>query len=483
MRASPASGSSARAPREKGGAGAVSGARARRLKRFGGAAVLARLEALLPEFPHVRLCVALSGGIDSTALLAALAPARTRGLALRAVHVDHGLHPDSRHWSRECRMLARRLEVPLRVVRIELTVGRGESPEQAARVARYRALGAALAPGEVLLTAHTQDDQLETVLLQLFRGCGLAGLAAMPALAPFGPTWLARPLLGFTRAQLEQWLTGENLPVVTDPSNADERFDRNYLRRQVLPAVRARWSSVAAAVARTARHAAEGQHLLESLGRADVERASDGAALSVKALRALELPRRRNALRYWIARGGYTLPDARRLEQISGAMIDARPDAHPHVAWRAARIERHADLLLIAGALEAPGPFMPPREIVWDLGASARCELPRGCGAIELRPDVHGPLDLDALGVCLRVSWRRGGERLRVRPGGARRALKSLLQEARVPPAERARLPLLFRDGELVAAADLWIDASVRARGAARRRARLIWHKAPHAPR
>jgi len=164
-------------------------------------------------------------------------------------------------------------------------------------------------------------------------------------------------------------------------------------------------------------------------------------------------------------------------------MIDARPDAHPHVAWRAARIERHADLLRIAGVAEAPEPFTPPPEMVWDFGASARCELPHGCGVLELRRDVHGPLDLDALGECLRVGWRRGGERLRVRPGGARRALKSLLQEARVPPAERARLPLLFRAGELIAAADLWIDASVRARGAARRRARLIWHKGPHAPR
>ena len=461
----------------------MSGARrGRRLQGFGSAALLERLEALLPEFPQVRLCVALSGGTDSTALLAALAAARAGGAALRAVHVDHGLHPDSRRWSRECRALARRLAVPLRVVRIEVAVARGESPEQVARVARYRALGAALAPGEVLLTAHTQDDQLETVLLQLFRGCGLAGLAAMPALAPFGPTWLVRPLLGFTRAQLEQWLAGEHLPVVSDPSNADERFDRNYLRRQVLPAVRARWSSVAAAVARTARHAAEGQQLLESLGRADVERASDGAALSVKALRALDLPRRRNALRYWIARSGRTLPDARRLEQIAAAMIDARPDAHPRVLWGHARIERHADLLLIGTAAEELRPFTPPREIVWDLGASARCELPPGCGALELRLDVHGPLDLDALGPCLRVTWRRGGERLRVRPGGARRALKSLLQEARVPPAERARLPLLLRDGELIAAADLWIDASVRARGAVRRRARLIWHKAPHGP-
>lgn len=457
--------------------------RARELKAFSAPTLLRRVELLLPEFPRLRLCVAFSGGVDSTALLAALASARPRALRLRAVHVDHGLHPDSGRWSRECRTLARRLGVELRVVRVAVSPASGESLEQVARIARYRALGAALAPGEVLLTAHTQDDQLETVLLQLFRGCGLAGLAAMPALAPFGATRLARPLLEFTRAQLAEWVQQEGLQVVSDSTNADERFDRNYLRHRVLPAVRARWGSAAAAVARTARHAAEGQQLLESLARADVERAGDGAALSVKALRTLTLPRRRNALRYWIARSGHTLPDARRLEQIAGAVIDARADAHPRVVWRGVRVERHADRLLIGAAGEPSVPFTPPAQIPWDLQASARCELPPGCGVLELRPDAHGPLDLRALGAHLTVRWRRGGERLRVRPGGARRALKSLLQEAGVAPAERARLPLLFRDGELIAAGDLWIDEGVRARGSGRRRARLVWHKTSHAGR
>jgi tRNA(Ile)-lysidine synthetase-like protein len=146
-------------------------------------------------------------------------------------------------------------------------------------------------------------------------------------------------------------------------------------------------------------------------------------------------------------------------------------------------------LVKVTGRIEGDGGFDCDDECAaHDSSCDGWCDHlffhANGCLAWT-RERVHEPsaLDLDALGVCLRISWRRGGERLRVRPGGARRALKSLLQEARVPPAERARLPLLFRDGELVAAADLWIDASVRARGAARRRARLIWHKAPHAPR
>ncbi len=441
------------------------------------------VHSLLAQFPQAGVCVAFSGGVDSTALLAALARARPQALPLRAAHIDHQLHPDSALWSRQCRALARRVGVPLRVTRISVPRLPGASLEEAARGERYRALGALLRPGEALLTAHNQDDQLETVLLQLFRGCGLAGLSAMAPLAPLGRGLLARPLLGFTREQLAAWVEAEGLPVVQDATNADERFDRNYLRHQVLPAVRARWSGVSAAVARTARLAAEGQELLETLARFDAERASDGAALSVKALRALTPARRRNALRLWIAGHGRTLPDARRLEQIAGPVIHARPDAHPEVAWGETRLVRHADLLTIEAASAVSERGAPAGEMIWDVRESLRCELPRGCGVLELRLDAHGPLDLDALGVLVTVRWRRGGERLRVRPGGARRALKSLLQEARVPPSERTRLPLLFRAGTLVAAADLWLEASVRASRASRRRARLIWKKTPHAGR
>ena len=458
----------------------MSGPRGRRTGGYSPERLAESLHALLPAHPAIKLCVAFSGGVDSTALLGALARVRERPAGLRAVHVDHGLHPDSGQWSRQCRALARRLGVPLKVVRVEVPQGPGTSLEEAARGARYRALGAELKRGEMLLTAHNQDDQLETVLLQLFRGCGLAGLAAMAPVAPFGTTALVRPLLGFPRAQLAAWVESQGLPVVEDASNLDERFDRNYLRRQVLPAVRARWSGVAAAVARTARHAAEGQQLLEALARADVERASDGAALSVKALRALPPPRQRNALRFWIAARGGPLPDARRLEQIVGPVLGARPDAHPEVAWAGTRVVRHADRLSI-GAPAAPAlRGAPDAELLWDLRESSRCELPAGCGVLEVRREAHGPLDLDALGALVTVRWRRGGERLRPRPGGSRRALKSLLQEARVPPLERTRLPLLFRDERLVAAADLWLDESVRAHRGARRRARLIWKKAPH---
>src|SRR6185312_971686 len=297
--------------------------------RFGPDWLRERLSHLLPGYPDTRLCVALSGGIDSTALLAALAEARpagrrggTRDVRLRALHVNHGLHPNATRWSAHCRKLARRLGVPLSVIPVSVPRERGASLEEAARAARYRCFAQQLQRGEALLTAHTQDDQLETVLLQLLRGSGLPGLAAMPPVAPLGPGTLVRPLLARSRVELEAWAREHDLAWIEDDTNLDERFDRNYLRRRVLPAVRARWPGAGAAVARSARHAAEAQRLLTVLAQADLERARDGAALSVKALRSLPPDRRRNLLRWWIAASGRPAPDTRRLEEIAGPLID-----------------------------------------------------------------------------------------------------------------------------------------------------------------
>jgi tRNA(Ile)-lysidine synthase len=293
----------------------------------------ARLAGLLPGYPRVSLCVAFSGGVDSTALLAALATGSPKSVHLRALHVDHGLRPASKLWARHCRALARRLRVPLKVLATKVERPRGESLEAAAREARYRLLAAALQPGEILLTAHHSDDQLETVLLQLFRGSGLPGIAAMPALAPFARGWLARPLLSRSRAELEAWVREQGLTWVDDDTNSDESLDRNFLRLRVLPLIRERWPGSATAVARSARHAAEAQALLDRLASADVDRASYGESLSVKSLRALPAERRRNALRYWITREGYLAPDTRRLQEIAGPLLDARPDANPFVEW------------------------------------------------------------------------------------------------------------------------------------------------------
>jgi tRNA(Ile)-lysidine synthase len=451
-----------------------------------------RLSELLPAFPDVVLCVAFSGGADSTALLAALRNMPQAPRALRALHVDHRLQAASRRWSAHCRRIARHLGVPLAVRSANITAARGESLEAAARAERYRLLGAGLATGEVLLTAHHQDDQLETVLLQLLRGSGVAGLAAMPPLTPFSRGVLVRPLLSMPRAALTDWLRAQGLSWVEDESNAQLRPDRNYLRARVLPLIRERWPSAAATVSRSARHAAEAQRLLELLGEADAARASCGTMLSAKLLRRLPPERRRNALRFWIAAAGVLAPPASRLEEIAGSVLDAREDAHPVVAWEGAVVQRQGDLLRLQVRGAAPGAALRPArgrpagnasaarstDWTWSWRRTPTRVLPAPFGTLTLRSDLHGPLDVDALGPRLVLRSRRGGERLRPVRGGPRRSLKQLLQEARVPVARRAQLPLLFDGERLIGVADLWLDASVQADSTSRRRARLFWRAA-----
>ena len=451
-----------------------------------------RLSELLPAFPDVMLCVAFSGGADSTALLAALREMPQPPRALRALHIDHRLQAASRRWSTHCRRIARRLRVPVAVRSANIIPARGESLEAAARAERYRLLGAALAPGEALLTAHHQDDQLETVLLQLLRGAGVAGLAAMPPLAPFSCGVLARPLLSMPRAALTDWVRAQGLTWVEDDSNAQLRPDRNYLRARVLPVVRERWPSAAATVSRSARHAAEAQRLLELLGEADAARASCGAMLSARLLRRLPPERRRNALRFWISTTGALAPPATRLEEIAGSVLDAREDAQPLVAWNGAVVQRQGDLLSLRVSSTAQGAAVRPlrtgrgaapsaarsTDWNWSWRAKRTRVLPAPFGTLTLRNDLHGPLDLDALGPRLVLRGRRGGERLCPVRGGPRRSLKQLLQEAGVPVERRAQLPLLFDRGRLIGVADLWLDASVQANRTSGRRARLIWRAA-----
>jgi tRNA(Ile)-lysidine synthase len=405
----------------------------------------------------------------------ALARARARaGFQLRALHVDHGLHPDSAQWARRACAQARRWHVRCETLRVRIEPA-GQSLEAQAREARYHALAHRLGAGELLLTAHHQDDQLETVLLALLRGSGVRGLAAMRSVTPFAGTQLVRPLLGVPRAALESYARAHRLAVTHDPSNADERRDRNFLRLQVVPLLRARWPAAAATVERSARHLAEAQGLLEHSARAALAGAADGAALRVSALRRLSDPERRNALRCWIQQRGLRAPDHRRLREIAGPMLEARADAMPCVRWRGGELRRHGDRLFARppGVLGAP-----PVQLAWDWRAQPQLALSAG-GALALVADAHGELALSSLPCPLQVCYREGGERLARAEGHV--ALKDLLQQHGIAPWLRSSVPLLASAGRIIAVADLWLDAAhhVHGGGATRAapRARLRWRR------
>lgn len=403
------------------------------------------LERLAPwrRAPAWRL--AFSGGLDSTVLLHALTElAKTQELpAISAIHIHHGLQPAADHWPQHCAQVCAALGVPLSTVSVQ--VESAASLEQAARRARYRALAACLQPGELLLTAQHRDDQAETLLFRLMRGSGVRGLAAMFEMRALGPGTLLRPLLDRSRAELEDYARIHGLHWVEDPSNDDTGYDRNYLRRQVMPLLRRRWPRIDTVLARSAGHFAEAQMLLDELAEMDLQRAAitplfgwlDVPSLSLEVLRALSPSRQRNALRAWLAPLS-RLPDSAHWAGWQ-ALCDARQDAVP--VWRLADGElRRADgrIWWLSGDwLQVPQQFSG-----------------RSCQSGSIVLPGNGHLEVGTLPEGdWHIAYRQGGEKLHVRKRG-QRDLKRLLQEWKVPEFMRQRLPLLFDGDELVAVAN-----------------------------
>jgi tRNA(Ile)-lysidine synthase len=433
------------------------------------------LTRLLGDMRAPRCCVAFSGGVDSTALLHGLCQLREGlELTLRAVHVNHHLQPAADEWAAHCRKMAARLSVSLDIVDVRVRPARGESLEAAARTARYTALAAQLVPGEHVITAHHREDQLETILLRLVRGAGVAGLGGMPEVAPLGAGLLLRPLLGVERPALVAYCRAAQLPWIDDSSNADLRFDRNFLRARVIPALRERWPAVADCVARSGAHLAEARVLLDERAHEDLALARDGDGLQVAVLRGLAPARVRNLLRFWIEGTGSPLPSSAVLDQMVTQMLEARRDATPLVVLGDRQVRRYRDVLYLC---ETP-PAVPADVLSWPWREQPELVLPAGLGRLRLRNARDDETALDLPAGPLTIAWRGSGLKLRVAPRGSRRTLRNLYQERGIVPWMRPLLPLVFAGDMLVAVGDLWIDARLR-RSEGKRGITLEWLDAP----
>ncbi len=422
---------------------------------FGAPRLSATLAGLDPSRSATGYCVALSGGLDSCVLLHAMA---ALGLPrLRALHVDHGLQDESAQWAEASRQFSESQGVPIETVALGLEPAQGASVEALARAARYAAFASFLRPGEWLLTAHHRDDQLETVLIQMLRGAGVAGLAAMPALAPLGRGWHARPLLEVDRGALADYARAQGLAWIDDPTNDSERFDRGWLRLRVLPAIRARWPAAATTIARTAGHMAEARRLLDELAAMDSVGRIEGTRLSIEGLQALSRDRQVNLLRWWIHARGLGPPPAARLHAALKELPAARADAMPLVRWPEGELRRYRGRLY---ALAPQSARVPPRGL--PDGTSVGVDLGPGLGQFRLVAGEQGGLRLP-LAPEPSFRFRAGGECLRPHPDRPRKRLKDLCQEAGIVPWMRERLPLVFVGDRLAAVADLWIDADFAA--------------------
>ncbi|MFI4967712.1 MAG: tRNA lysidine(34) synthetase TilS [Gammaproteobacteria bacterium] len=398
-----------------------------------------------------RYWVALSGGLDSTVLLQALAAQRgALPGELRAVHVNHGLHARASEWQQHCVTLCASLGVPLecRVVRVQPLAG--ESLEAVAREQRYAAFRSVLASGDLLLLAQHQDDQMETFLLQALRGAGVRGLAAMPETASVDGLHLARPLLDCSRAELETWARQQGLVWVEDPSNSDTGFDRNYLRHEVLPRLKTRWPGAGETLARSARLSAEADSLLKELAAEDHARYGATDTLPLRALRELSAPRARNLLRHWLQARHLPLPPAHKLDEILH-QAEARPDRNPCIEWAGAEVRRYRQRLYAQQPVTAvPEEFRLRPGVAQSLG--------EGLGVLRLVPASGEGLRAALCGPeGLAVAFRQGGESCRPAGHGHERPLKKWLQELHVVPWLRDRLPLVHAEQQLLAVAGLFV--------------------------
>ena len=417
--------------------------------------------AILQALPrHTALCVAFSGGRDSTVLLHSLAGLRPEmGFVLRAAHVNHGLQSAAEEWETHCAVVARRLDVPYSAHRVTVrTDPGGRGLEAAAREARYDALRTNLKPGEWLLTAHHASDQLETVVLHLLRGSGVHGLAGIPRDTAFGPGRLVRPLLDVPVEVVEAFASAVLLPQgihwLVDPTNADPAFDRSFLRGRVLPVLQQRFPAAARAAGRSATLAAEAAALLDELGANDGRVIVAGDRVSLPLLRDLRPARQRNLIRWLARQRGWASPPERRLRAGLDQLLGAAPGRAPVLGWAGHEIRRFRDHLYLLDSA-TPGSDLAESWIEWADLKPLRLGGLRG----ELSGLTGTGVGLASKVVAsgLQVAFRSGGERVRSGTDRHHRTLKYLFQSHGILPWMRSHVPLVFAKAELAAVADLWI--------------------------
>jgi len=434
----------------------------------GGAAALPgifsrSLAALRAQHTPAHVAVAFSGGLDSTVLLHLAARyCAQAGATLSAFHVHHGLSPNANAWLTHCAAAAAALQLPFHAQHVTVSAA-GKGTEAGARTARYAALGGLCREHgvDMLLTAHHLDDQAETVLLQLLRGSGPAGLAGMerchraPGLLGTADVWLARPLLDASRARLEAWAAAQGLAWVEDESNAETRYTRNALRHGALPELARVFPGYQQRLARAAAHAQSAQRLLDELADQDLQTGlgADGS-LDCAWLRALSVDRANNALRRWFHARGLQMPSTAWLAELLAQALSAREDAQLRVTHPACELRRHRDRLHIVPRRSTEE--LAPVTLHW-----------QGEAALAV-PDFGGILHVDSAEQGIDPEWLRthpltlaaprGSAMLKLAANRPSRSLKHHYQAGSIPPWERARLPVVYAGNALLYAAGLGMD-------------------------
>jgi len=396
-----------------------------------------------------RVWLAFSGGVDSHVLLHILATSQHPELTnIGAIYIDHGLQKQSSDWAKHCADICADLDVDFQCLTVEVANIEKLGMEAAARAARYQAMQDFLSDSDVLLTAQHQHDQAETLFLQLLRGAGPKGLAAMGRCSSLGQLDLIRPLLDISQQDILSYAHQYELSWIEDPSNTDTRWSRNYLRHNVWPIIEQRWPQAATTLSRSAQHCAEASELLAELAEQDMlllDITTESPSLPIEPLMTLSSARQRNLLRHVIELKKLNMPSATVLQCVIDEVCLAAQDCEPLVSWLGVEVRRFQNRLYFMPPLK---PHQPDYSIPFKDCSDISLQ---NCHSVGWKISVGEGLPFAKIEKGLRVGFRQGGERIQLHGQSHHKSLKHLFQQWHIPPWKRDRIPLIFCKDKLVA--------------------------------
>ncbi|WP_044470908.1 tRNA lysidine(34) synthetase TilS [Mannheimia massilioguelmaensis] len=404
---------------------------------------------------HKNILIAFSGGLDSTALLSLFAKLHKNQphLTLRAIHIHHGLSPNANGWVAHCEEICHQFNIPLIVEKVRVNTQNGI--EAGAREARYQAIAKHIQINEILATAHHLNDQTETFLLALKRGSGLQGLSAMQKENTTFGIPILRPLLSFSRKQLEQYVQAQNLSWIEDESNLDNQYDRNFLRNEILPSIRKRWQHFDQAVQRSAQHCGEQQQLINELLEEDFQKnfSESDRTFNIACFTQYSQLKQKALLRLWLNSLEIPMPSTVQLTQLIQDVIFAKQDANPQFVIAGKIIRRYQNKLFITDK------FADLSHIILQLTLDQKLALPDGLGEILAQQRNNKiyikwqqyEIDLPFTEQPIEIRFSYSGK-VKLHSKAMNQEIKKIWQQLNVPPWQRKRIPLIFYGNQLKSA-------------------------------
>lgn len=410
----------------------------------------------LASYPDAdKYWIACSGGMDSSVLLHLFYLNSPRlKQPVEVVYVDHRLQQQSKEWGSFCGLLCQQYDFSFSSLEIDEEYKNGFSIEEWAREKRYELLADMMNENDILFTAHHQDDQVETFFLHAFRGSGPRGLVAMPGIRKFSNGFHARPLLSCTRKELQRYANEHQLSWKTDPSNDNIRYDRNYLRKSVLPVIEERWPAFRITIARLVRHQQEVKSLLDEIADNDLKQAitEKTYVINIDAINDYSNARKKNLIAYWLKKLDMNLPASRHLNQIITDVLDSEPDKAPCVNWHGVEIRRYRNMLYAMNSLLEHDQSI---HYVWKINQPFQLSEE---SLVASSSKGQGILKECIENQTVEIRYRQGGEKIRPENQSMTKSVKQLFQEKGVLPWHRDRIPLIYIDDQLALIPGICVD-------------------------